>query len=152
MVQWSWAMPLAGATAHTFRLGRGIQSTDSVATQGYKGLLRSHRCTSAFLAILPPLINYMFAKKSKKSPKPSRKHTFLGIPLCFRAELDTDPIGNRNRSCHDLAADRSESSIVMLDENNKSEDQGLRAPETSTPSDAIDRGTEHRNDPASERS
>jgi len=47
-------------------------------------------------------------KKPKKSPKPSKKHTHLGIPtniasgsLDFRAELDTDPKGNRDRSHRD---------------------------------------------------
>ena len=107
-------------------------------------------------------MSYMFRKKSKISPEPFKKHIYLGIPtniaagpLGFRAELDTDPIGNRNRSDHDLAADRPDSSIVMPDENNprpsriifhnKSEDQGLHAPETSTP-DAVVDGTEHGDD------
>ena len=111
----------------------------------------------------------MFGKKFKKLPKPFRKHIVLGIPtniaagpLGFRAELDTDPIGNQNHSDHDLAADAPDSSIAMLGENspgpsrivfhNKSEDQGLHAPETSTPSDAIDHSTEHSNVPASEYS
>ena len=111
----------------------------------------------------------MFGKKSKKLPKPSRKHIFLGIPtniaagpLGLRAELDTDPIGNKNRSDRDLVVDRSDSLIAMLDENNpgpsrivfhnKSEDQGLHAPETSIPGGVIDHGTDHMNDPAGERS
>jgi len=47
-------------------------------------------------------------KKPKKSPKPSQKYTHLGTPiniaagsLGFRAELDTDPKGNRDRSYRD---------------------------------------------------
>ena len=109
----------------------------------------------------------MVGKESKKLPNPFRKHIVLGIPtniaagpLGFRAELDTDPIGNRNRSDHDSAADLSDSSIAMLDENNpgpsriifhnKSEGQDLHAPENSTSGGVVDGGTEHRSDPASE--
>jgi len=60
---------------------------------------------------LPPRpMSYTFGKKPGKSkpPKPSQKHIHLGIPiniavgpLGFRAELDTDPKGDRNRSYRD---------------------------------------------------
>ena len=107
-------------------------------------------------------MSHMFNRKSKKLPKPFQKHIVLGIPtniavgpLGFRAELDIDPTGNQNRSDHDSVADRPDSSIAMLDENNpgpsrivfhnKSEDQGLHVPETSTPGVVVD-GIEHGDD------
>ena len=158
-------MPLAGVTVHNFRLGRGIQSIDCDTRP--TAFIGSHCRPSAFLPVPPRLMSDMVGKKSKKLQKRFQKHLFLGIPtniavgpLGFRAELDTDPIGDKNRPRHNLAADRSDSSIAMLDENNpgpsrivfdnKSEDQGLHAPETSIPSGVIDHGTEHRSDPASE--
>ena len=105
----------------------------------------------------------MVGKKSKKLPKPFRKHIFLGVPtniaagpLGFRAELDTNLIGKKNSSRHDLVAGRSDSLVAMPDENspgpsrivfhNKNEDQDLHASETSTTGGVIDHGTEHRND------
>jgi len=50
-------------------------------------------------------MNYTSDKKRKKSPEPAQKRVNLGIPiniaagsLGFRAEADTDPEGNRDRS------------------------------------------------------
>ena len=56
-------------------------------------------------------MTYSFAKQSKKSPKPSQQHIFLGIPtniaagsLGFRAELDISTKGEHNRFRHNLGA------------------------------------------------
>jgi len=53
-------------------------------------------------------MSYTFGKKPKKSLKPPQKYIHLGIPiniavgpLGFRAELDTDPKGDRGRSHRD---------------------------------------------------
>jgi len=50
-------------------------------------------------------MNYTSDKKRKKSPEPAQKRVNLGIPinvatgsLGFRAEMDIDPEGNRDRS------------------------------------------------------
>ena len=55
----------------------------------------------------------MSNKKSKKSFKPFQNHLLLGIPtniaagpLGFRAELDTNPNGEQDRSHRDLKADQ----------------------------------------------
>ncbi|KAF9642557.1 hypothetical protein BDM02DRAFT_3133008 [Thelephora ganbajun] len=54
-------------------------------------------------------MNRLFGKRSKKSPKPSPKHNFPGIPtnaaaelLRPREDLDIGPDGNQIHSCHDL--------------------------------------------------
>ncbi|KAF9643540.1 hypothetical protein BDM02DRAFT_1414393 [Thelephora ganbajun] len=85
----------------------------------------------------------LFGKKSKKSPKPSPKHVFPGIPaniavgpLGFRAELDIDP--------DDEGSNRS-SRIVFQD--NSGEGEEPPAPEVSTSGVAVV-GTGHRSDPA----
>ena len=53
-------------------------------------------------------MNQMSDKKRKKSPEPARKRINLGTTiniaagsLGFRAELETDPQGNKDRSCRD---------------------------------------------------
>jgi hypothetical protein len=123
-----------------------------------------------FPTFLHRLVSYMFGKKSKKSPKPPKKHIHLEIPiniavsrLDFREELKTDPIGNQNLTHRDPEPNRL-NPAVALDENNprpsrigfhkeKSESQALYEPETSVTRGAIDRDTkvEHRNyDPTSE--
>ena len=108
----------------------------------------------------------LFDKKSKKSSKLSRNHIFLGIPtniaagpLGFRAELGADPKGEQRRSCHDFEADGPDLTVALDEKtlgssrivfhDNKSRDQVLPAPETSTPADETD-GTEDENDPIGE--
>ncbi|KAF9644524.1 hypothetical protein BDM02DRAFT_936188 [Thelephora ganbajun] len=90
-------------------------------------------------------MNHLFDKKPKKSPKPSQKRNFLGIPtnvgadpLGFQAELDIGPDDERRNK---------RSRIAFQD--NSGEDKKLSAPEVSTSGVAVG-GTEHRNYPTRE--
>ena len=109
-------------------------------------------------------MDHSFGKKSKKSFRPSQRHVSLGIPtniaigpLGFRAQLDVqDPESERHRSPHDLGADRTDSTMV-IDENDtrasrivsqEREDNAPPAPETST-AGAVVGGDENGNGPIS---
>lgn len=101
----------------------------------------------------------------KKTPKPSQSNLSLGIPthiavqpLGFRAELDIGPKGERDLLSRlradqpDLAVAADEngtrtSRIVFHDD--KSEDQGLPAPEAQTASTSVG-GDQPGNNPTSE--
>jgi len=106
----------AARRAHLqFLISRSIQSTEDHLGNSYSALCRAFRSPGKVtLLSRPPShprpMNYTFGKKPGKSkpPKPSQKHIHLGIPiniavgpLGFRAELDTDPKGDRNRSYRD---------------------------------------------------
>ena len=96
----------------------------------------------------------MLSKKSKKSLKSSQRHISLGLPtniavgpLGFRAQLDTDSKGRRDRSYRDLESDQSDSTMTIDEKdakasrivfhNNESGDQGHPVPESSTTGAAV---------------
>jgi hypothetical protein len=113
------------------------------------------------------MMNRLFDKKPKKSPKLTQRDIFLGIPtniaaglLGFQADLDIGPEGEQNRASRDLEVDSTDSTVALDEESTRgprivlqgktSEDQELPAPETSIPS-AVVGDTDHGCGPSGKR-
>ncbi|KAF9646357.1 hypothetical protein BDM02DRAFT_247609 [Thelephora ganbajun] len=91
------------------------------------------------------LLNRLFDKKPKKSPKPSQKRNSLGSP----PSVATGPLRSREELDISPDAKRSSRSSLIVSQGNSRESKELPAPEASTSGVAVG-GTDDRSDPTSE--